>query len=192
MIGPADFVLLEMPEACVARGRERYAALPNADPDGWGWAGFAAEFALLESINASDEDIVGQEAPTLDYDLELLGPGEAVLRVEVKTRVVDEGWTHPERFTYITIPTHDGREPVKEAADLIFFCWYSGSDPGHLWALGYFRGLDEFKKRATFFRENEPLPRGGWAPKGGAYSIEIKDLRPLPRGWLKEPDKCSK
>lgn len=192
MIGPADFYYILMSPDNIARAHLRYDLMQGKRAEGWGWAGFAAEFALMDAINANGLGLVCVEAPTLDYDLTLVEPGdgeaERVARIEVKTRVVDEGWTNPERFEWLTIPTHDGREPVKSAADLIVFCWYSGSDSDRLWVLGYLRGVAEFRERTVFYRENEPLPRGGWAPKGGAYCIEVKKLRPLPRGLLREPE----
>lgn len=191
MIGPVDFYYILMSPDNIARAHLRYDAMPGSLADGWGWAGFAAEFALMDAINAESEGLVCVEAPTLDYDLKLISPGdggsERLARIEVKTRVVSDGWIFPERYDWLTIPTHDGREPVKPAADLIVFCWYSGSETYRLWVLGYLRGVAEFRERTVFYRENEPLPRGGWAPKGGAYCIEVKNLRPLPRGLLKEP-----
>jgi len=69
------------------------------------------------------------------------------------------------------------------------FCWYSLEQKDRLWILGSVRGVDEFRRRSVFYRENEPLPRGGWAGPGGAYAIEIKQLRPMPRHMFKELDR---
>lgn len=151
------------------------------------WAGFAAEAAL---VRAWDCDFpVLEKSDTLQYDLrlwksKLMQP----TRVEVKTRAVGSGWTNPSRFDWLVIPTHEGREPIKDV-DLVMFCWYSMELPRTLWVLGYLRGPDEFKRRATFYRKGEPLPRGGWAGKGGAYAIEVKQLRPFPRHTFKELDR---
>jgi hypothetical protein len=49
-------------------------------------------------------------------------------------------------------------------------------------------GPAEFKRRTAFYAEDRPLPRGGWAPKGGAYSLEVKQLRPFPRSMFREKE----
>jgi hypothetical protein len=159
------------------------------------WAGFAAEHALYRSINLAPNEQWAELAPTYDYDLKLCmwrkkPDGEdvaAFIPVEVKTRCVLRGWVHPDKFDYITVPMHDGREPIKVGEDgLVVFCWYSMDDRRRLWALGYVRGLEEFKRRSTWYEEGAPLPRGGWARDGGAYVIEVKQLRPLPDELLLE------
>ena len=146
------------------------------------WAGFAAEHALREAWAVPST--VLEEARTLDHDL-LLSTKSRGYKIEVKTRAVEAGWTDPRRFDYVIVPSHDGREPIK-AVDLVWFAWYSGSRHRTLWALGYCRGPEEFYRRATYYRENEPLPRGGYARKGGAYAIEVKHLRPFPRHSFEE------
>lgn len=153
-----------------------------------GWAGLAAERAVQEAIAMTGVNV---RRPTDRFDVDLLVyPRGAALTgtpvgVEVKTRVASEGWTHPELFEWLVIPTHDGREPVKPAAQLILFGWYSLSERGLYWLLGYLKA-EEFRARAVFYRENEPLPRGGWAPTGGAYAIEVRQLRPIPAGFVEE------
>jgi len=136
------------------------------------WMGFTAEYVLADFLPQC------RIADTLAYDLDL-GP----YRVEVKTRTTSSGWTHPEKFRYLTIPTHDGRAPIKPAAQLVLFCWYSLDLPSTLWLLG-FLDPDEFYRVATLHREGEPLPRGGFALPGGSYSLEISRLRKLPRAML--------
>ncbi len=158
------------------------------------WAGFAAEQAILRAVNIAPHDEWAEAATTYDYDLKLCGwrkkpDGEdvaAFIPVEVKTRCVLSGWVHPEKFDYITVPMHDGREPIKVDEGLVVFCWYSMSDRRGLWVLGFVRGLEEFKRRSIWYEEGAPLPRGGYARDGGAYAIEVKQLRPLPDGLLLE------
>lgn len=160
------------------------------------WAGFAAEHALVDAMNALPGPAWCRPAPTLTYDLAIGGGVEALkafeagappaARVEVKTRAVTAGWTDPEKFDYVVIPTHEGREPIKPEADQVWFTWFSAAQPRRLWLLGYLRGVEEFRRRSVFYREGEPLPRGGWAKDGGAYAIEIKQLRPFPRGLFQE------
>ena len=150
------------------------------------WAGFAAEHAL---VRAWDCDLPGLRlSPVLTHDLELDRDPLPPITVEVKTRAVGRGWTDPSRFEWVVIPSHDGREPIKDV-DLVWFCWYSCDEPRRLWVLGYVRGREEFRRRSTYYKEGEPLPRGGWAGKGGAYAIEVKQLRPFPRRTFKEADK---
>lgn len=148
------------------------------------WAGLAAEEALVAAFKGGHEHM--KRHTSRAYDLLIVDPMRSLpLRIEVKTRAVDEGWTDPRRFEWLTIPTHDGRAPIK-TVDMVFFCWYSGSLPNTLWALGYLAGRDEFERRSQFYAEGAPLPRGGWAPKGGAYSLEVRQLRPFPRGMFRE------
>lgn len=152
---------------------------------GAAWAGFAAEQAILAAWCAPST--VLEPARTRDHDL-LLSTKARGYRIEVKTRAVEAGWLDPSRFDYIIVPTHDGREPIHDV-DLVWFTWYSMNLGGltnerahrRLWVLGYLRGRPEFYRRAVFYRENEPLPRGGYAGPGGAYAIEVKQLRPFPR-----------
>jgi hypothetical protein len=160
------------------------------------WAGFAAETAIFNAVNMLQGPMWCRMAEHFDHDL-TVGQGVESLkasergekcsaaRVEVKTRAVPKGWIHPEKFQYVTIPMHEDREPIKDV-ELVWFCWYSMSLPRTLWVLGYCRGLAEFKRRAVWYGPGEPLPRGGWAKGGGAYTIDIKDLRPMPEGLLKE------
>ncbi len=163
------------------------------------WAGFAAEHALARAMNAVPGPVWCRPSPILSYDLGLgAGPEDLVkfqagretpslARVEVKTRAVDRGWTDTAKFDYVTVPTHEGREPIK-AVDLVWFCWYSMANPRRLWVLGYVRGPEEFQRRATFYKVGEPLPRGGWAKDGGAYVIEVSQLRAFPRGTFLEDE----
>jgi len=146
------------------------------------WAGLAAEEALMRAYAADGRISRDPLERRWDFQIE---HATRTLRIEVKTRAVDAGWTDPRMFEWLTIPTHDGRAPIKDV-ELVFFCWFSGEQPGTLWALGYLAGLTEFKRRAFFYAENQPLPRGGWAPKGGAYCLDVKQLRPFPRGMFKE------
>jgi len=191
MAGPADFALVEVTAVDVVRAKLAYARMgARALAGEHGWAGFAAEFAFIHAVA---EPITAEKSPTLDYDVRLrrLG-GKAEPRpiaLELKTRVAEEGWTHPEKFEWLVVPTHEGREPIKPAADLVVFCWYALEQRDRLWVLGQVRGADEFRRRAVFYREGEPLPRGGWAGPGGAYAINVKELRPMPRSMFKELDR---
>jgi hypothetical protein len=162
------------------------------------WAGFAAERAICRAVNAAVGDMWCEPSPILAYDL-ALGTGQSaretlsaggevgVSRVEVKTRTVTKGWTHPSKFNFVTIPMHQDREPIKDV-DLVILCWYSMSAPRRLWVLGYIRGRSEFDRRSVFYRGGEPLPRGGWAKGHGAYVVETAQMRPIPRGMLKGDD----
>lgn len=189
MSQPVDFVPIRLTCADERAGR---AAMRGMLGRNWwrlrgraSWAGFAAERALRRALAPGIE---ASEAPTLEYDLDVWTAGATLnqtARVEVKTRTVTSGWTDPARFQWLTIPTHDGREPIK-AVDLVWFCWFTGEEPWRVWALGYLRGPDEFKRRATFYREGEALPRGGWAKAGGAWSLDVRQLRPFPRGLFTE------
>lgn len=156
------------------------------------WAGFAAEHALARAMNARAPAQSGGHFPVkaqlssvLAYDLELQRDGALAGTVEVKTRAVTSGWVDPGKFDYVTVPMHGGREPIKDV-DLVWFCWYSMANPRRLWVLGYVRGREEFRRRAVFYREGEPLPRGGWAKHGGAWVIEVSQLRAFPRGTFLE------
>ncbi len=192
MAAPVDFKPIRLTQADERQGRKQMRDMLGRD---WwrkrgraAWAGFAAEDALQRAINASGQ--VGAEPyPTRACDLLLTSPGCASMAVEVKTRATSSGWVHPEKFDYITVPMHDGREPIKKEAQLVVFCWYSMDDPRCLWVLGVCRGLDEFKRRSTWYAEGDPLPRGGWAKDGGAYVIEVKQLRPMPDALLQELQK---
>jgi hypothetical protein len=154
------------------------------------WAGFAAERAMREAWAVPST--VLEPARSLDHDL-LLSTKSRGYKIEVKTRAVEAGWLDPRRFDYVVVPSHDGREPIKDV-DLVWFAWYSANLTGlpvdlahrRIWVLGYCRGPAEFYRRATFYRENEPLPRGGYAGVGGAYAIEVKQLRPFPRKAFRE------
>jgi len=148
------------------------------------WAGLAAEEALVDAYAPTQSRMRRSESRL--YDLVISDWARSTpLRIEVKTRAVDSGWTDPRMFEWFYVPSHDGREPIKDV-DMVFFAWYSGSVPEILWLLGYFAGLTEFKRRVQFYAENQPLPRGGWAGKGGGYCLEIKNLRPIPAGMFRE------
>lgn len=160
------------------------------------WAGFAAEYALARALNKVSGPLWCRPSPILEYDLALgrgpqklarfdMGAGCDVTRVEVKTRAVTSGWVDPGKFDYVTVPVHGTYEPIK-AVDLVWFCWYSMANPRRLWVLGYVRGREEFRRRAVFYRKGEPLPRGGWAKDGGAWVIEVSQLRAFPRGMFLE------
>lgn len=195
-----DFIPIRLTQKDESAGRK--AMREMLGPNWWrlrgraAWAGFAAEHAVMRAVNHRNGSMWCRLAPIFDYDL-ALGQGVESLkdfnhgskcsaaRVEVKTRAVAKGWTHPEKFQYITIPMHGEREPIKDV-ELVWFCWYSMSEPRKLWVLGYCRGLAEFKRRAVWYAEGDPLPRGGWAKAGGAYTIHIGQLRPMPSGLLKE------
>lgn len=181
MAGPADFAKIQVSAGARAGARASYEDMGDRALAGeFGWAGFAMELAIAE---ASDLAM----APTLRWDLEMQ-QGDQLLRIEVKTRVATEGWDHPDRFDWVVVPTHDGREPIKPEADLVMFAWYSVSVGSHGWVLGYLRGAEEFRRRAVFYGPDEPLPRGGWAGEGGAYCIDVTNLRPVPRGMFEEVD----
>lgn len=188
MAGPVDYIPIAVEPGAISAGKTRYAGMgTRAEAGEYGWAGFTAEAALIAAINTGPAGLLARPATIWDYDIDIHRqdhPG-AMLRAEVKTRVIPEGWHDPARFDWITVPTHAGREPIKAAADLVIFCWYP-LDMDCLWVVGYVRGAEEFRRRAVFYHENEPLPRGGWAKAGGAYCIDIKDLRPMPRNMLRE------
>lgn len=193
MAAPVDFKPIRLTCADERAGRQQMRDMLGRN---WwrisaptAWAGFAAEHALMRSINAAEQTRCALST-SRRVDLVLSNPTGQTISVEVKTRAARSGWVHPEKFDYITIPMHADeygiREPIKAAAQLVMFCWYSVSDPRCLWVLGMVRGLDEFKRRSTWYAEGDPLPRGGWAKGGGAYVIEVKQLRPLPAALLKE------
>jgi len=171
MISHLDFVRVPMRTSHGELAMQRVPEAMLAENE-LAWMGFAAEYALADFLPDC------RETDTLKYDLDW-GP----FRVEVKTRTTSSGWTHPEKFQYLTIPTHDGRPPVKRAATLVLFCWYSLDLPDTLCLLG-FLNPQEFYRVATLHREGEPLPRGGFALKGGSYSLEVSRLRKLPRAML--------
>ena len=188
MAVPAEYAPVALDEAAERIGRTEAARAGFDKTNPYAWVGFAAEHALLEAFRGASVP-AASFAQGLDYDILLIDDATgARIRVEVKTRVTESGWIHPAMFDYVVVPTHDGREPIKRSADLVIFCWWSGDAPRLLWVLGSVKGSEEFKRRATFYPENAPLPRGGWAGKGGAYAIETKQLRPLPRGLLKETE----
>lgn len=189
MAAPIDYKYLQLTQADERAGRAKMREMHGSS---WwrkrgraSWAGFAAEHALHRSINAAGNMRCIMPGWTYDYDL-VLGSYDKQIPVEVKTRCVADGWVHPDKFDYITVPMHEGREPVKVLDGMVLFCWYSMSDRRRLWALGYVRGLHEFQRRAVWYEEGAPLPRGGWAGAGGAYVIETMQLRPLPDGLFKE------
>lgn len=186
MARPADYQPLYLSDLHEAVARERAAEFVSEDSNPFAWVGLAAEYALVSSINAA-KLVRAQLSPSLDHDLDLFnvaGPLDSVLRVEVKTRVASAGWTDPGRFKWIAVPTHDGREPIKNV-DVVLFCWWSADNPRQLWLLGRLLGPKEFKHRATFYAEGEVTPRGGPAPAGGTYVLDVMDLRPVPRGLVR-------
>lgn len=196
MAAPPDFRPIRLTCADERAGRKEMRDMLGAS---WwrergraSWAGFAAEKAIIRAVNAGPSRTGAVPSQQLAWDLELWQDGQRVC-CEVKTRAAISGWVHPAKFDYITVPMHADehgvREPIKDAADLVLFNWYSMSDPRCLWVLGMVRGVDEFRRRATWYAEGDPLPRGGWAGAGGAYVIEVKQLRPIPDGLLKELDK---
>ena len=150
------------------------------------WAGPAAENALCHAFNGCRaHSYQAKLADTLRYDLQLETPGGG-LRCEVKTRVAEKGWTHPERFDWISVPMHEDREPIKAEAEVIFFCWWSADAPRVLWIVGLLHGVTSFQRVATFYKEGELLPRGGYVRGHGVYQVEVSKLDPVPRGLLKE------
>jgi len=172
-------VIREIKAAEKARGvtqeRSRYA-----------WAGPAAENALCHAFTGCrDHPHQGRLADSLRWDLELDTP-TAVKRCEVKTRVAEAGWVHPERFDWVTVPLHGDREPVKADAQLLIFCWWSADAPRVLWVLGTLKGLERFQRAATFYKHGALLPRGGYVRGQGTYVVDVSDLAPFPRGLLKE------
>lgn len=188
MSAPGHFLRLAVPDGARLRAEltmDEINPLWRSDRP-MAWAGIAAEEALCASfVSLTGVDFM-RPAQSRAHDLEIVAPSrDREIRIEVKTRAVDSGWTDPRMFEWLTIPTHDGRAPIKEV-EMVFFCWFSGEQPDRLWALGYLKGLTEFKRRAQFYGEGQPLPRGGWAPTGGAYSLEVKQLRPFPRGMFAE------
>jgi hypothetical protein len=161
------------------------AAVLEHGPNPFRWVGFAAEHALARAINEGGQ-LEASLPSTYDYDLHLVDPASDLSAcVEVKTRVNARGWTDPSRFDFVKVPTHDGREPIKAAADVVMFCWWSADDPGGLWVLGRVRGAREFKQRAVFYPEGAQMPRGR-APTGGAWCVDVAMLRPIPDGLIKE------
>jgi hypothetical protein len=192
MARPADFLPILLSEKDEALAREQATFNPD---NPFAWVGLAAEHAFCGAFNAKQGDYTKAWRPqTYAYDVALQQlPGEGaefqimpppVTRVEMKTRVASAGWTDPACFEWIGVPTHEGREPIKDV-DLVLFCWWSASEPRRLWVLGKLLGVAEFKRRAVFYREGEWTPRGGPAPKGGTWILDVSALRPLPRGLLK-------
>lgn len=150
------------------------------------WAGPAAESALVHAINTCKAPGIARLADTLRYDFEIQSPSSRVFRCEVKTRVAESGWVHPERFDWISVPMHEDREPIKQDADLVLFCWWSADRPRVLWLLGMLRGLKAFQRAATFYGKGELLPRGGYVSGHGTYQVEVSKLSPIPQGLFKE------
>lgn len=192
MASPVQFVPIRLTRADECTGRKSMREMLGRD---WWrqrsravWAGFAAEHALARAWDCKSTHSAATLSPTLSHDLELVHlckNDDPKVTVEVKTRAVTDGWVDPGKFDYVTVPMHDGREPIK-AVDLVWFCWYSMANPRRLWVLGYVRGREEFRRRAVFYRKGEPLPRGGWAKDGGAWVIEVSQLRAFPRGTFLE------
>jgi len=150
------------------------------------WAGPAAETAIANAYNrCKDHKHSAWMADTLRYDL-ALGTDHGVVRCEVKTRIAKQGWVHPERFDWISVPLHEDREPIKPEADVIVFCWWSADAPRVLWVLGRLLGVKDFLERATFYKHEALLPRGGWVQGKGTYQLHVSELPRFPRGLLKE------
>jgi hypothetical protein len=150
------------------------------------WAGPAAENALCHAFTGCKaHPYQASLPPTLRWDLTLETPRGA-LPCEVKTRISERGWVHPERFDWVSVPMHEDREPIKPEAQRIIFCWWSADAPRVLWVLGTLAGVDEFQRRSVFYREGEMLPRGGWVRGSGTYVVSVSDLRPFPKNLLKE------
>lgn len=203
MARPFEYVPIRLRQIDEKRGRAEYRKMKGRKriaPHDMAWAGFAAEHAARNALDKGPSRAKTVDPTSLRYDFGLVrdgnlcpatphaGPCDGLVRVEMKVRPVDRGWTDPRMFNWLTVPTHDGREPVKPDAQLVLFGWYSYEQPRRLWLLGVLRGLDEFQRVATFYDEGEPLPRGGWAPKGGAYSLEPEKLRRVPPGLFKAED----
>lgn len=179
-----DYRLLHLGLKHEAQGRRTYRSmlgLKRVRPGDVKWAGFAAEHALVAAC--APEYYAGM-ASDFSHDFTITR-GENLLRCEAKTRAATRGWTDPSRFDYVVVPTHSGREPVKDV-DLVFFCWWSAEAPRRLWLLGYLKGLREFQHSSIFYSEGEPLPRGGWAGTGGEYVVDVSALRPVPRDVFRE------
>jgi len=180
---PADFARLRVLPHMEAEARREYAGFGIQLAGEHGWAGLAAEHAVVHALREAGHK--ASRWTSRQADIAVVRSDGADLRLEVKSRVAAEGWTHPEKYEWLVIPTHAGREPIKDAADAVLFGWYALEDPGLYWLLGFLRPA-EFRRRAVFYRQDEPLPRGGWAGEGGAYAIEVRQLRPLPRGMVRE------
>lgn len=190
MARPFEYVPIRLRQIDEKRGRAEYRKMKGRKriaPRDMAWAGFAAEHAARNAFDRAAHGRKSVDPTSLRYDFGL-DTGGQLMRVEMKVRPIDRGWTDPRMFNWLTVPTHDGREPVKPDADLVLFGWYSYEQPRRLWLLGVLRGLDEFQRVATFYDEGEPLPRGGWASKGGAYSLEPEKLRRVPPGLFKAED----
>ncbi len=192
MATPIDFAPIRMRVADIAAGRKQMRGMMNRKrltPQlAVNSVGFASEYAIVHAMNlgaiALGSPARAHMPRTLAWDIELTHGPTLTTKVEVKTRIAKAGWTHPEKFDYVTVPMHQDREPIK-AVDLVLFCWYSLDAPRRLWVLGSVHGPEEFKRRATFYREGEAMPRG-FAHEGGAYVIETKQLRPIPRDLFRE------
>lgn len=192
MAGPVQFVPIRLTCADERAGRKSMREMLGRD---WWrkrsravWAGFAAEHALVRAWDYKSTHSAATLSPTLSHDLELVHlckNDDPKVTIEVKTRAITSGWVDPGKFDYVTVPMHGAYEPIKDV-DLVWFCWYSMANPRRLWVLGYVRGREEFRRRAVFYREGEPLPRGGWAKDGGAWVIEVSQLRAFPRGMFLE------
>jgi hypothetical protein len=183
---PADFLPILLSEQDEALARQQATFNPE---NPFAWVGLAAEHAICGAINAGPQSayLNAWRPDTYAFDIELrqmLGDREESSRVEVKTRVASKGWTDPARFEWIGVPTHEGREPIKDV-DLVIVGWWSADMPRRYWVLGKLLGVEDFKSRAVFYREGEPTPRGGPAPKGGTWILDVAALRPMPRGLLK-------
>lgn len=185
---PADFVRLRMYSSMLAEAQREYATFGTQLAGEHGWAGLAGEHAVVEALRAAGH--AAARWTSRSADIAVVRKDGSELLLEVKSRVAAEGWTHPEKFEWLVIPTHAGREPIKDAAHAVLFGWYSLEEPGLYWLLGCLTPR-EFWTAAVFYRADEPLPRGGWAGPGGAYAIEVRRLRAVPRGLVKETWCCS-
>jgi hypothetical protein len=184
---PCDFVPVRLRHVDARHGRRearRLRAAQGKENNPFAWVGFAAEGSLVNAYRRQGHGFEAHLATSLRYDLWLEAPNRP-FAVEVKTRANRWGWVHPEKFDWITVPMHEDREPIKADASLVLFCWWSGSDPRRLWIVGRLTP-EQFQRRATFYSEGQPLPRGGWARDGGCYAVAIDRLDPVPRGLFKE------
>lgn len=190
---PRDFVPINLRHVDAKYGRQVIREIAanerlrgvKTDRGRFTWAGPAAETAIVNAYNRAKHQYGADLADVLAYDL-WLGSPEGVIRVEVKTRVAEKGWIHPERFDWISVPLHENREPIKADAGLILFAWWAADTPRVLWLVGRLQGLDHFQEVATFYHEGDLLPRGGYVRGKGVYQLDVAELEPVPKGLFRE------
>jgi hypothetical protein len=194
MTSPRDFIPIRLRHVDARYGRSVIREIQAAEKTRnvvikrgrYTWAGPAAEAALCHAFNGCRDHGHRAWLPnTFRYDLALETP-HGVLPCEVKTRVAERGWVHPERFDWISVPLHEDREPIKPDAQLIIFCWWSADAPRVLWVVGCLKGLDHFQRVATFYKQGMLLPRGGYVEGEGTYQVDVAGLLPVPRKLFKE------